>query len=393
MDAPPHENLPCPSAVRSCPEFGFFSTETQLLVRSSSRLSPSGASWAELAERALGGAAREDASSAVVVGALPFEAGSEASLSLARECITGANARTAVLEHDAASNLLTSGLAVERPRGSGYEQAVRHALAAIDVGQLDKVVLARAVDYPLAALPCRGALLSRLLRFYPSAHVFVCRLEPTVPGPRTFLGASPELLVAKRGQRVRSHPLAGSAPRYADPQLDRARAEALLSCSKNRREHAFVVDAVASVLAPWCSELHVPKEPTLVPTPTVWHLGTPIRGTLRSSDVSSLALAEALHPTPAVCGYPRAVARACIRELEAFDRGFYAGAVGYCDVRGDGEWAVAIRCAEISGHELRLYAGAGIVAGAEPALELEETSAKLSTMVDALGLSHLEQVA
>jgi isochorismate synthase len=200
-------------------------------------------------------------------------------------------------------------------------------------------------------------------------------------------------LISKRGRSVCSHPLAGSAPRAADPALDRARAEALLGCDKNRREHAFVVDAIASALAPWCSDLHVPPQPALVSTPKVWHLGTSIRGTLRDGDVSSLSLAELLHPTPAVCGAPRELARTCIRELEGFERGFYAGAVGYCDAAGDGEWVVAIRCAELSERALRLYAGAGIVAGAEPALELEETSVKLSTMFDALGLGRWEQVA
>jgi isochorismate synthase len=393
MDGSSHDRHTCQSSGSHCPELAFFSTQTQILATSSVRLSSRGRSPSELAERALRGAALEGSPNALVVGALPFASSDEPALSLVRECVTGAAAWAAALAQDAPREVLTSGAVTERPPVAEYQQAVLRALAAIEVGYLEKVVLARAVDYALLAPPCRGALLAQLLRRHPNAHVFVCRLDSAGEPRRTLLGASPELLVSKRGRQVRSHPLAGSAPRSVESRQDRARATALLRCEKNRREHAFVVDAVASALSPWCSELRIPKEPTLVATPKVWHLGTPIEGTLRDADVSSLALAEILHPTPAVCGSPRSLARACIPEFEGFERGFYAGAVGYCDITGDGHWAVAIRCADMTDERLRLYAGAGIVAGADSAQELEETSVKLTTMLDALGLAQLEQVA
>jgi isochorismate synthase len=118
----------------------------------------------------------------------------------------------------------------------------------------------------------------------------------------------------------------------------------------------------------------------------MWHLATPITGSLHDEAVSSVELAAALHPTPAVCGLPRDRARAVIGACESFDRGFYAGAVGWCDARGDGRWLLAIRCAEISGDQARLYAGCGIVAGSDPAAELRESSAKFRTVLGALGI-------
>lgn len=203
----------------------------------------------------------------------------------------------------------------------------------------------------------------------------------------TLIGASPELLVARSGQLVTANPLAGSAARSSDPAEDKRRADALLLSAKDRHEHAVVVEAVASALRPYCRKLDVPAEPSVIGTKTMWHLSTKVTGELLEPAASSLELAVAMHPTPAVCGTPTGPARTAIRELESFDRRYFTGMVGWCDAAGDGEWAVTIRCAEIGEDAVTLYAGAGIVEGSDPAAELAETSSKLKTLLLAMGMN------
>ncbi|WP_131769163.1 isochorismate synthase, partial [Candidatus Protofrankia californiensis] len=203
---------------------------------------------------------------------------------------------------------------------------------------------------------------------------------------RTLLGASPEMLVSRSGRLVVTNPLAGSAARSPDPAEDHRRAQNLLTSAKDVREHAVVVNAVVSTLRPYCLDLDVPARPSLIRTATMWHLSTRISGWLADPQVSSLTLATALHPTPAVCGWPAAAARRAIAEIEPFDRGHYTGLVGWCDASGDGEWAVAIRCAEADENSLTLFAGAGIVPGSQPSDELAETSAKFRTLLTAMGV-------
>jgi isochorismate synthase len=212
-------------------------------------------------------------------------------------------------------------------------------------------------------------LLERLRTVEHDAYVF---------GIHGFVGASPELLVARDGTTISSKPLAGTAARAADP--DGAR---LLASAKDHAEHAFVADAVRATLEPHCGTLDV-GAPHLLGTSTVWHLATDVRGTVRPDGPTALELAALLHPTPAVCGTPRAQARAAIAELEPFDRGLYTGTVGWVDANGDGQWAVALRCAEVEGARARLFAGAGIVAASDPDEELAETDAKMLGLLDAL---------
>lgn len=280
----------------------------------------------------------------------------------------------------------------EDPPRHEYEQSVRLALDRIAAGELDKVVLARSVRLALRS-PCDlRQVLRRLASGDPLGHVFA--VEPARgpadpvrrPPTRALVGASPELLVSRYGRTVVSAPLAGSAPRAADPAEDHRRASALLASTKDRREHEFVADAVAKALAPFCVSVARPREPTLLSTATMWHLCTPVRGTLAEPAADALTLALALHPTPAVCGSPPAAARRTIDDLEPFDRGLYAGLVGWTDSTGDGEWAVTIRCALVDQSEVVLHAGAGIVAGSTPGGELAETSAKFGTLSAALGL-------
>jgi isochorismate synthase len=233
------------------------------------------------------------------------------------------------------------------------------------------------------------------------ARTIVDRLAKADPGANSYLvdltaaggeysgtalvGATPELLVARRGDRVGCAPFAGSAPRLPDPEADEASGRALAESAKNRHEHELVIDAVRKALDPLCVDLQIPQAPQLSRTAAVWHLSTPITGRLRETSTTALDLAIALHPTPAVGGVPTDVAVELISELEG-DRGFYAGAVGWCDQRGDGRWAVSIRGAQLSADRRTAYAhaGGGIVDESDPDDEVDETTTKFTTMLSAL---------
>jgi len=199
-----------------------------------------------------------------------------------------------------------------------------------------------------------------------------------------FVGASPELLVSRSGDTVRSHPMAGTAQRGGDPTTDARLAASLLASAKDREEHQITIDMVHDTLLPWCSYLDYEAEPSIVPVANVQHLATLVEGRLSQPSPSVLELVRALHPTPAVCGLPRDDAMAFIREHEGFDRGRYAGAVGWLDRAGNGTWAVSVRCADIDGAVARVYAGNGIVSDSDPDTELAETRAKLQAMLTAL---------
>ena len=266
------------------------------------------------------------------------------------------------------------------PPAAAYAEAVAEALSRIRAGELEKVVLTRALTAPNLGIDL-AALLAELRRRDPECHLFAAPADEE----GAFVGATPETLLRREGDRVVSLPHAGTAARWPDdPGRDRAAAEALVRSAKNQHEHAAVVEAVADTLAPHCTELRVETEPHLVATATVWHLATAVRGRLRPSAPSALALAAALHPTPAVCGTPADAAGALIAHLEPASRGLYSGLVGWVDSRGDGEWAVSLRCALITRALVRIHAGAGIVAESRADLEVAETEIKFRTMVDAL---------
>jgi isochorismate synthase len=204
--------------------------------------------------------------------------------------------------------------------------------------------------------------------------------------PAWLVGATPELLLRKRGAELLSHPLAGSARRSANAAEDERAAQALLASTKDHDEHRHVVEAIVEGLAPYCSHIDAQPRPVLHATASMWHLGTRIHATLKDPQASAAELLAQLHPTPAVCGTPRLAALQRIRELEPVPRGFYAGAVGWLDAQGDGDWYVAIRCARLQGTQLRLYAGAGIVAESQPEAEVAETAAKFAALLNALGV-------
>lgn len=269
------------------------------------------------------------------------------------------------------------------PAPEAYGAGVAAAVERLRGGELSKVVLARTLELSAAEPLDLPAILQRLARRDPGGYTFA------VPagGGRTLIGASPELLVSRRGTAVLANPLAGSVPRSEDLGEDVRRAAALLESPKDLHEHAVVVDAIREALAPYCHTLEVPERPTLVRTAAMWHLATTISGELADPAVSALELAYAMHPTPAVCGTPTDVARRVIGEVEPFDRGLYTGMVGWSDDAGDGEWVVTIRCAEADERALRVYAGAGVVDRSRPEAELAETSAKFRTFLDAVGVS------
>jgi isochorismate synthase len=282
---------------------------------------------------------------------------------------------TGALPHEAFRPVQLS----EEPTQAGYSRAVAAAVERIAGSELEKVVLARTVGVDAGRTLDPRRLVHRLRAVEPHCFTFAAPVDGGI-----LVGASPELLLSRRGAIVRSTPLAGTAPRAGDPDEDRANAEALASSPKDREEHAIVVEAVAEALGGLCGDLRWDREPVLEPTANVWHLATRFEGRLRDPTVTALDVVAELHPTPAVCGTPRSLARETIADLEAFDRGSYAGPVGWMDAAGDGEWAIALRCAMLRGQRATLFAGAGIVASSDPAGEIDETDRKFRAFLDSL---------
>jgi menaquinone-specific isochorismate synthase len=242
-------------------------------------------------------------------------------------------------------------------------------------GGMSKVVLAREIGVTADRPFDRVAVLERLRTTFPDCHVVsIGRL----------VCASPELLVSRSGDTVRSHPMAGTAPRGGDPTTDHRLAASLLASTKDRAEHQITIDMVHDTLLGWCSYLDYEAEPSVVPVANLQHLATLVEGRLSQPAPSVLELVAALHPTPAVSGWPRDEASAWIGEHEGFDRGLYAGTAGWTDGRGNGTWAVSLRCAELTETRARVVAGNGIVSDSDPATELAETRVKLQALLGAL---------
>jgi salicylate biosynthesis isochorismate synthase/menaquinone-specific isochorismate synthase len=261
---------------------------------------------------------------------------------------------------------------------AAYEEWVRAATARIRGGELDKVVLARevAVEAPAAHDP--AAIFGALREAFPSCFSF-CVGTPEA----AFLGASPELLVRRRGAGVATVALAGSTRRSADPGVDDHLGEQLLRSEKDRHEQAIVARRIERKLAPRSVWVEAEAEPGLVKVANIQHLATPVHAQL-ADPISAVELAGLLHPTPAVGGEPDGAAQAVITELEGFDRGWYAGPVGWMDAAEDGEFCVALRSALLRDRTAHLIAGAGIVADSNPAAELAETELKLEALVPLL---------
>jgi menaquinone-specific isochorismate synthase len=257
---------------------------------------------------------------------------------------------------------------------SGFMQSVDAALANIDAGKAEKIVLARDLTAQVAVDFDPRYALAGLAHRYPSCWTY------WVNG--TF-GASPELLVRVFHKQVSARVLAGTAARGTDPGIDRAIATALTNSVKNRHEHSLAVQSLLAALEPFCANLDSDSEPFSLALPNLWHLASDVQGLLRDN-ATVLQLANALHPTAAVAGTPTQAAQAIIRQLEPFDRGCYAGPVGWIGADGDGEWAIALRGATVANGTLTAYAGCGIVDGSNAAAELAETDLKFKPITQAL---------
>ncbi|WP_435298922.1 isochorismate synthase [Timonella sp. A28] len=310
----------------------------------------------------------------IVVGVIPFDPTQQAHLFVPEKIQWDSQDNTpAAPEHTRTAQLVDAS-------ADDYVRAVNNALARIKSGALEKVVLSRTVDVITEDTFDVAAIWSRLRRSYPEGFSFSVRTKQG-----HLIGSSPELVAGSKENMLHVFPLAGSAQRGTTPAEDDAIVANLLASHKDRKEHAIVVDEVVENLARVADDVTVPHTPTVCSTPHLWHLGTSIRASLRPG-VSSLEAALALHPTAAVCGRPSHIAASVISELEPHDRGNYAGLIGWMDAHGHGTWALTLRCAEVTGHTARLFAGAGIVTDSDPQKELQETTTKLRTMMDALGV-------
>lgn len=268
---------------------------------------------------------------------------------------------------------------VDHRNDQDYLDLVSHALREIDAGNMAKVVTARSLSLP--ANLNAGALLKRLTLRHPSCATFA-----VAHGSQIFLGSSPEKLVNVAGDRLETAALAGSRPRHEHPGADaRLRAE-LLANPKERNEHQIVIDDITHALTIAGVHLDSPATTGVMKLRRIQHLHTPISGTL-PGDTDILDLVKALHPTPAVAGLPRQRAQDWIDENELMDRGWYAAPVGWMTPEGGGEFRVALRSALLTDNSLTLFAGGGIVEGAEPERELAETATKFEALLGALDLT------
>jgi menaquinone-specific isochorismate synthase len=315
---------------------------------------------------------------ALAVGGLPFDPAAAGELIVPARVMGELEGRAWVTEIEpgpsnaADPRSQPTRFSVVAPRSREQWRAmVQAALAAIDGGQLEKVVLAREVmvdaDTPFDVRD----IVRRLVSQQPGCFVYASD---------GLVGASPELLVRRIDDDVESLPVAGTA--VADG--DEASLRALAASVKDHREHRFVVDAIVETLQEYCDELDAGSVPEVAVFGHVAHLATRVSGRLRAPAPSALDIARRLHPSPAVGGTPRQAAVEAIRALEGFDRGRYAGPIGWVDARGNGEWAIALRGAQLDGSRARLVAGAGIVTGSEPDAEWAETQAKFEPMLRAL---------
>ena len=336
----------------------------------------------------------------LLLGTVPFLPSSPARFVLPRLIITkdadGAAWATITgptednVSDEALDSELQAALSVNRPRTGAhsftvapatpvdsYLATVAAARDAVRNGDLVKAVIARDIvvtaDGPIDV----HSVLLRLKASFGSSYRYC------IDG---FVGASPELLVSVDGRTVRSHPLAGTAPRTGDATTDARLAADLMASTKNQVEHRVVIDMVHDTLLPHCSYLDWEPEPSIVTVANVQHLGTAIEGALSEPKPSVMSLVRLLCPTPALGGSPSKAAIDFITAHEHSDRGNYGGAVGWLDARGNGTFAVSIRCAEFSADRTsaRLYAGGGIVAESEPEAELAETQAKFQAMLSAI---------
>ena len=326
----------------------------------------------------------------VAFGALPFDRRAPASLVVCATTLTthrdGRRWRTAVDPNrppdsrDVPAPPPPDAVVTPVTDAARWADSVRRATERIAAGAMDKVVLARALDVTAEVEWDAPTVAARLAAAHPHALRWCVG---------TSVGASPELLVARHDDVVRAQPMAGTTPRSGDDtEADRRLAAELLASEKNRAEHQITIDMVHDALLGWCSYLDSEPEPRVVPAGSVQHLASMVEGRLSSPRPSVLELVAALHPTPAVGGWPVGPALTAIDDLEDVSRGRYAGPVGWIDAEGNGTWAVGIRGAELDGTVARVFAGVGVVAESDPEIELQETRDKLAATLPLLTDRH-----
>lgn len=330
-------------------------------------------------QEALARASRQGIENPVVVGALPFDLTQPSNLYIPQQT-TFFNRPPEPVASPVSHTKLAVLTSQNHPGAIRYKQAVQQAIANFRLSDIRKAVVGRVLELELNNTLDADLIFTGLLNQNSAGYHFCV---PLTDGGQ-LVGVSPELLVRKQGQWITSNPLAGSAKRRLNPEEDQATAQRLSHSVKDRYEHRLVIDDIDQVLRPYCAQLEVPANPSLLSTETMWHLSTLIKGRLAAPQTSALELATLLHPTPAVCGYPTRQAHKLINLIESFDRGLFAGMVGWLDSEGNGEWVVTIRCGITHGNRIRLFAGAGIVEESCPESEWAETQAKLQTMLKAL---------
>jgi isochorismate synthase len=362
------------------------------------RLAAAARLWRRLAAELHAGGARTSGTGLVAVGGFAFDPGREPAgawqgfpallFRVPALAVTRVRGRTFatgdldLLEQPAAWEAPGArSFAVEpvRPEAD-WKAAVAEAARRLRAGEAAKVVLAREMMVRGDGVVTAGRVASALRSAYPACFTYlVAGADGTA-----FAGASPELLLRRLGSAVTSQPMAGSTARGEDESEDQALAARLEASAKDTAEHRITARHVADALRAACRTVRV-TGPEIVRFTNIQHLATTVAGELLEPAPTLLELAAGLHPTPAINGFPPAAARRLIAELEGMERGWYTGAVGWMDGRGDGELAVAIRCGLLYEDGARLYAGNGMMPDSDPVAELEETRLKLRVLLGALG--------
>ncbi|SDI02593.1 isochorismate synthase [Vibrio xiamenensis] len=337
--------------------------------------------FAELANQAqamLEQAKSEQCENPVLFGVVPFNQENPTQFVIPETLYVSSSTRA----NRALSQAKAEAKVISSPTGNHYKQGVSSLLEMFANAGLSKVVLSRAVEVATDEDIDQAKLLRNLLAINARGYTFAASIDQD----NRLMGASPELLIAKKGSQLISNPLAGSRPRSSSAAENQAHEQSLLNTQKDLHEHGLVVEEVERVMSQYCHNLYTPMVPSVIETETMLHLSTKLEGQVDDPNVSAIQVAADLHPTPAVCGFPRQPAYDAIKQLEGFDRGYFTGMVGWCDARGNGEWVVTIRCAEVKTRQMKVFAGAGIVNESHPQSELDETGAKMRTILSAAGI-------
>ncbi|MEG2127888.1 MAG: isochorismate synthase [Acinetobacter sp.] len=379
-----HEVLQCTT------DAGFYFTTPDYVLKSQHKLqdieiAPNShlQDWLKQARDQLDQAIQKGHHQAKILGGIPFSNSDDVNLMLMDEVQFYQKIIYTQLNRDITKSAIKEAHFI--PSGEQYQIQVADLVNKMQQGQLNKAVLARILELELTNEIDVSQLFYHLSKDNPEGYNYAVARHAAQEG--WFVGASPELLVAKQDTQVWSKPVAGTLARDADPIQDQKNAQQLLVSAKDQHEHAVVIEMIADQLSPFCKKLHIPKQPSLIRTKRLWHLATRIDGELKNKDIHVFDLVEKLHPTPAICGQPTTVAKTLIENLEPFNRELFAGTMGWADAQGNGEWSVTVRCARIQHNIARLFAGAGIVAASDPRAEHAETAAKFRTVLDGFGFS------